>query len=239
MPSDLGTRFKSLINYQNPVRDASVSFGRIDQGVDYSGTGPIRAIGSGTIVGVYNSGWPGGTFIDEHLNTGGYWYVAEDVTPNVNVGDRVKAGDVIGELSGGTEMGWAAPGSALAGESLAHYHGNYAFPTPEGTQANTLLTRLGAPGPNTKGPIGPKQPQQAQTTSFVSGLLGGILGGTNWKDTLERAGLIFFGAALVLIGIWMLAGKQAVKLTTTVVAPEATAASTAASKAKGSSSESS
>lgn len=218
--------------YRNPVRDARVSFGRIDQGVDYSGSGPIHALGSGTIVDVYNSGWPGGTFIDEHLITGGYWYTAENVTPNVHIGEHVTSSTVIGELTGGTEMGWAAP-PPDTGESLAHFHGNYAFPTPEGTEANTLLTRLGAPGPHTKGPVGPnQQPIQAHTTSLIGDIFGGILGGTSWKDTLERFGLIVMGGALILIGVWMLAGKAATKVAVSVAAPEAKAGQAAASKAR-------
>ncbi len=48
--------------YVDPLAHASVTPERIDQGVDYSGTGPIDAIGNGTIeylqpAGPY--GWPG------------------------------------------------------------------------------------------------------------------------------------------------------------------------------------
>ena len=50
--------------YGNPLRSiAGLSPERIDQGVDYHGYGPIYALGNGVILSVYNSGWPGGTFI--------------------------------------------------------------------------------------------------------------------------------------------------------------------------------
>ena len=74
--------------------------------------------------------------------------------------------------------------------------------------------------------------QQGQTTSFnpASLLLGGILGGTDWQSTLERLGLIVLGGILVLVGIWMLAGKQTLKATIKTAFPEESAVAGAAAK---------
>lgn len=49
-------------SYYNPI-GSGCTVGRIDQGKDYGGSCNLYAIGSGTVVGVSNSGWPGGAFI--------------------------------------------------------------------------------------------------------------------------------------------------------------------------------
>lgn len=93
---------------------------RIDMGVDYTGSGPLYAMGAGTITNVYNTGWPGGKFIGLKLDSGQYMYYAENINPSVSVGDRVQAGQKIGQAVGTypyIEVGWAAPpgtGNAMA-----------------------------------------------------------------------------------------------------------------------------
>src|SRR5260221_1502736 len=164
--------------YRNPVRDASVSFGRVDQGVDYAGSGPAIALGSGVTETSSNAGGPGGAFIDERLTSGpdagSYWYAAEAISPQVSVGQHVTAATVIGQLNGGMETGWAAPPPAT-GESLAHLRGNYAFPTPEGQMAERLLHGLGAPGPGqSTGPAGPGKGGGPPRGSRPLGSLGGL-----------------------------------------------------------------
>lgn len=103
------------------------TMGRTDQGVDWSGSGDLYAISDGTIVNVYNSGWPGGTFIVLKLDNPPAGlpspdiYYAEDIIPNVQVGQHVKKGDVIGTGSGGPsgiELGFADPNAI--GSALAH-----------------------------------------------------------------------------------------------------------------------
>ena len=230
---------KPLSPYSDPVRLANVSFGRVDQGVDYWGTGTITALGPGTITNLYNSGWPGGAFIVERLESGpqagNYWYYAEDITPfaSTHIGEKVTGGTPIGVLHGGMETGYAAP-PPLTGESLAHEHLHFTFPTPEGLMAERLLKSTGAPGPGSgAGPTGPgNKPIPAQTTGFFSSLFGGLLGNILPKDALERLGLIVFGGLLILVGVFMLVNQRAIKVTSAVVAPEATAASTAKSVAK-------
>lgn len=130
-------------NYVNPIGKGLV-IGRTDQGVDFSGAGPLYALGAGQIVNVYNSGWPGGTFIALKLDgTNQYVYYAEDIAPAVQVGQRVTSGQIIGHATGGgsgIEIGWAAPPGS--GESLARSVGQTAFPTQWGTNFANLLKSL-------------------------------------------------------------------------------------------------
>ena len=90
--------------YANPLRAvAALSPERVDQGVDYSGYGPIYAIGDGVVLNTVNGGWPGGTFIAYRLTdgpaVGRVVYVAENVAPAVSVGQRVTAATVLGKPS--------------------------------------------------------------------------------------------------------------------------------------------
>ncbi len=141
---------------KDPFRSVSnLVANRVDAGVDYTGNGPIFAIAPGTIRNVWNSGWPGGVFIQEHITGGPYrgedWYFAEDIKPNVSVGDRVTSNDVIGNMySGGSiETGWADP--KIPGNALAFDRGHMSFPTPEGLSANRVLVSLGAPSGTVNG----------------------------------------------------------------------------------------
>ena len=99
----------SATSFSNPIGQGLIAR-RIDMGVDFGGAGPLYALGSGTIVSVYNSGWPGGVFIVIQLDSGQYVYYAEDVAPAVVVGQRVASGELIGHATGagdGIEIGWA------------------------------------------------------------------------------------------------------------------------------------
>lgn len=67
-------------------------------------------------------------------------------------------------------------------------------------------------------------PQQTATdTSATSSLLGSLFGLSDWQDLAERLGLILLGSLLILLGIFILTGKSAMKL----VLPEARAANAA------------
>lgn len=138
---------------------------RIDQGVDFSGKGPLYALGSGTITSVYNSGWPGGVFIGLKLDgTNRYVYYAEDVSPQVRVNQRVTAGQLIGYATGGPsgiEVGWAAPpgtgqaqasaaGQTKAGQSKGD-PGYYS--TAFGENFNAILVKLGVKSGRTDPPV--------------------------------------------------------------------------------------
>jgi hypothetical protein len=145
---------------------------RIDMGVDYGGSGPLYAIGSGTITNLWNSGWPGGTFLGLRLSPpygSGYWFYAEDIMPLLNrgihVGAGVSAGQYIADALGGPsgiEVGWAAPpgtgktAAAAAGQAAAgQKHGDPGlYPTAWGKAASDLIGSLGGPrGILGKGPI--------------------------------------------------------------------------------------
>lgn len=102
--------------YVNPFSQiAGLTPERIDMGVDYAGTGPVLALGSGTVFNTAGPGWPGGGFIGITLDTGPFaglsYFVAEDVRAAVKVGDHVLAGQEIGVMfhgPAGIETGWAA-----------------------------------------------------------------------------------------------------------------------------------
>ena len=70
------------MGYFNPLARAEVSSERIDQGVDYAGSGALIAIGAAriTFLATANTGWPG-AFIDYQLlggpDNGCYVYYAE------------------------------------------------------------------------------------------------------------------------------------------------------------------
>ena len=140
--------------YANPLRGASaLSPERIDQGVDYSGFGPIYAIGDGVVLSTLNGGWPGGTFIAYQLTDGPasglVVYAAEDIEPSVQVGATVTSSTVLGQIFAGPdgiETGWA-DGSAL-GNTMARTFDEFqgANSTAFGYNFSQLLESLGAPG---------------------------------------------------------------------------------------------
>jgi hypothetical protein len=140
--------------YKNPLRGIKgLTRERIDQGVDYAGSGPLFSVGSGTVLQVFNSGWPGGAFIAVRLSdgpaAGQVVYEAENITPSVHVGESVTADTVLGTLHDSfpnLEIGWGSP--KFIGESFwAQLNG--AFPdncsTSFGINFNQLLEALGAP----------------------------------------------------------------------------------------------
>jgi murein DD-endopeptidase MepM/ murein hydrolase activator NlpD len=138
---------------------ASVTPERIDQGVDYSGSGPLDALGDGqiTYVGTSGTGWPG-AFIEFRLvdgpDAGRYVYYAEDVTPaqGLHVGQKVSAGQKLATIyQGGTgiEVGW---GANRGTETYAAAHGGWTssqdsndVATSAGKSFSALLSSLGAP----------------------------------------------------------------------------------------------
>lgn len=140
-------------SYTNPLRSINgLNPERVDQGVDYSGYGPIYALGDAKILSTTNSGWPGGTFIAYKLLDGPaaglVAYAAEDIEPVVNVGQNVNAGTVIGTMYAGPdgiETGWADPSGD--GETMARDQGQFdgSNSTAYGANFSQLLASLGAP----------------------------------------------------------------------------------------------
>lgn len=139
--------------YANPLRGiAGLQIERIDQGVDYNGTGPIYAIGNGIVLTTFNGGWPGGAFITYRLTSGPaaglIVYAAEDINVAVGVGQAVGPNTPLGYLydgPDGIETGWA---SSILGETMAMQYGQFAGwnSTAFGYNFSQLLQSVGAPG---------------------------------------------------------------------------------------------
>jgi hypothetical protein len=140
--------------YSNPLRGVSdLVPERIDQGVDYSGAGPMYALGTGIVENVYSSGWPNGVFIAYELTApgpaeGDVVYAAEDITPSVSVGQTVTVSTQIGtvfEGPDGIETGWADPSALPDTMALAYGQWNGTDSTAFGANFSQLLASLGAP----------------------------------------------------------------------------------------------
>ncbi len=144
--------------YFNPLRDVTgLVPERIDQGVDFAGSGPVFALGNAVITNASGdaAGWPGGGWITYQLTDGPdaglMVYLAEDVTPTVQAGEHVSASTVIGDMfsgSDGIETGWAQPGGLSAESQLPQaggIGGHGPFPTMVGLNFDELLQSLGVP----------------------------------------------------------------------------------------------
>lgn len=146
--------------YVNPLVRARVKPERIDQGVDYAGSGTLVAVGAARVVyvGTSNTGWPG-AFIEYELlggaDAGCYVYYAEGVTPapGLRVGESVAAGQpmatIIPHYPSGMEMGWAAGRGTKAYAALG---GNWTASDDQdnvasfaGKRFSALISSLGAP----------------------------------------------------------------------------------------------
>ena len=143
--------------YLNPLRNTNgLVLERVDMGVDFSGTGPVYALGDGVVTNASADypGWSGG-WITYQLTDGPaaglMVYVAEDITPVVQVGQRVTASTVVGymfEGGDGIETGWAQSGGQSAESQLPEagaVGGGGPFPTAIGLNFDELLQTLGVP----------------------------------------------------------------------------------------------
>ncbi len=154
--------------YVNPLRAVSgLGPYRIDMGVDYSGSGPLLALGDAKVTFASNTDsgppscwgitcWPGGGAVVYRLTdgpfAGKYVYYAERVTVTVRTGQTVQAGQQVAIEHLGSpniEVGW---GSGRGPETLAIARGHQCtcgdpggWSAIEGRNFNSLLARLGAP----------------------------------------------------------------------------------------------
>lgn len=155
--------------YVNPLRAAAdLQASRIDMGVDYSGSGPILALGNAKVVlatdrlagpeGCWGKTCvpaPGDIVVYRLLNgpfVGKYVYICEHITITVKTGRTVRAGQTIAILHEGSpnlEIGWAA---GHGPETLAVERGQQCacsdpggWSSIEGRNFDRLLTWLGAP----------------------------------------------------------------------------------------------
>jgi hypothetical protein len=149
-----------LPNYENPLAGDSVTPERIDQGVDYAGSGTLKAIARGVVTAVLgpangtSSGWPGtGNFLEYQITQPGtllgkFVYYAEGITPNVKVGDTLTPGQSIATIvpssPTGIEIGY---GSGIGSQSYASQHGGYTEGqlTAAGQAFSNLVKQLGGP----------------------------------------------------------------------------------------------
>jgi hypothetical protein len=144
--------------YLNPLRKISgLMVERIDMGADFGGSGPVYAIGDGVITNATadSPGWPGGGWITYQLTDGPakglVVYLAEDVTPTVQVGQHVTPNTKIANMyngSAGIETGWAMSDGSSAESQLpaaGGISGGGPFPTAVGKNFAELLNALGVP----------------------------------------------------------------------------------------------
>jgi murein DD-endopeptidase MepM/ murein hydrolase activator NlpD len=154
--------------YLNPLRKISgLMVERIDMGADFGGSGPVYAIGDGVITNATadSPGWPGGGWITYQLTDGPakglMVYLAEDVTPSVQVGQHVTPNTVIANMyngSAGIETGWAMSDGSSAESQLPEaggISGNGPFPTAVGKNFAELLNALGVPLSPFNGSVSP------------------------------------------------------------------------------------
>jgi len=146
--------------YVNPLAAAAVTPKRIDQGVDYAGSGALVAIGEATVtyIATSDTGWPG-AFIEYQLRSGPeagcYVYYAEGVIPTggLRVGEQVRAGEAIATLDpgnpSGIEIGW---GSGAGTQTYAAMAGQWSatseqdnLPSGAGASFSSLIAALGGP----------------------------------------------------------------------------------------------
>jgi hypothetical protein len=145
------------IEYVSPFLSATT--GRIDQGVDFTGTGPIGAVGDAEILKTGAPGWPeGGGVLYKLLSgerAGQIIFVYEGVEPTVQAGQKVAAGDQIATFvpGGSIEMGFAdADGVPLS-------HGEYeeGEETESGREMAAFLSSIGGANGLSLGELSPEK----------------------------------------------------------------------------------
>jgi hypothetical protein len=164
--------------YQFPFR--SYAWGRTDMGVDFTGNGPIYAIGNAKILQLGAAGWPNGGAgpagqgvlykLLDGPRAGQNVFVYEGVTPTVKPGDIVVAGQQIATFYPGSsiEIGW----SDETGRPLAASVYTEGMVTKWGTNMRNFLEGLGG-GP---GKVGRQFNQ--------------LLRPGQWKDLIGRIGTL-------------------------------------------------
>lgn len=155
--------------YANPLREVgNLQPSRIDMGVDYSGSGPILALGRAKVVIATDklagpeSCWgrtcvppPGDMIVYRLLDgpfAGKYVYVCEHITIGIKAGQTVKAGEKIATLHQGSpnlELGWAS-GRGVQTLAVARGHQGRGldpggWSSIEGRNFNSLMVWVGAP----------------------------------------------------------------------------------------------
>lgn len=194
------------MTYVNPLagltpRATIQNLGRTDEGVDVTGSGPVYAMGAGTVESIY-ANWPGGGFISIKLDNpiGGhqYYYTAENIKPSVSVGQHVAAGQTIGQAVGTypyLELGWgtATPGVALA--APVYTEGQ---PTAAGLNFRSVLTAL----------MSGQQPAGTTTTTPNATLTSAQLGGSGCLILMPAAALLVLLLLLIAVASRLAGGRR-------------------------------
>jgi hypothetical protein len=132
--------------YTNPFPDRAVR-SRTDQGVDFTGSGKIVAIGNAEILSTGAPGWPeGGGVLYKLLDgprAGQAIYVYEGVDATTSAHQKVSAGQQIASFrSGGSiEIGFAD----ASGVPISHSEYHEGLVTKSGKEMSGFLTSIGAP----------------------------------------------------------------------------------------------
>lgn len=150
----------------NPLSGARVKPERIDQGVDYAGSGTLMAVGVATVtyVATSDTGWPG-SFIEYRLldgpDAGCYVYYAEGINPAaaLRVGDTVAAGQPIASIipgwPTGVELGWGAGVSTATYAATTHQwtaeSDQNSIASAPGKSFSALIAALGGPAGKVEG----------------------------------------------------------------------------------------
>jgi 3D (Asp-Asp-Asp) domain-containing protein len=172
-------------SYFNPLKHANVTAERIDQGVDYAGTGYLVAIADGVITAsvANGSGWEGEGYVEYRITqpgflNGAHVYYAEGVNTVVHVGEQVRGGsrlcDLRQPMPHGIEVGFAA---GFGEDSYYRYHdGNYneGDATRPGVAFSNLIHALGGPAGRIEGPIVGNFPEYMPSGEPPADLLTGI-----------------------------------------------------------------
>jgi 3D (Asp-Asp-Asp) domain-containing protein len=157
--------------YVNPFRaSTSITAGRIDMGVDYTGTGPIVAMGAGTVTYSQpsNAGWGPYSCTGGHggavvyrlaggADRGRYVYVAEGIIPTVAAGQPLRPGQQVAMFTGCIETGWGSgsgdqPQAAALGQECQSGDAG-CHSTACGQNMSQLIHALGGRAGIPQGPI--------------------------------------------------------------------------------------
>lgn len=136
--------------YVKPFTGAKAE--RVDQGQDFAlkPGAAIRAIGDAKVTAVLPNWYKGQPLVAYDLLSGPAKgrtvYVAEQISPLVHKGQRVRAGQLIGRYAPhgtGLETGWAKPSGQTLAQATTGYTEGQA--TPAGTSFSSFLAALGVP----------------------------------------------------------------------------------------------
>jgi murein DD-endopeptidase MepM/ murein hydrolase activator NlpD len=145
------------IEYVSPFLSATT--GRIDQGVDFTGSGPIAAVGDAEILKVGAPGWPEGGGVLYRLlggeRAGQIIFVYEGVEPTVRAGQHVSAGEQIATFvpGGSIEMGFAD----ASGVPLSHDEYEEGMETESGKEMAVFLSSIGGANGLSLGQLSPEK----------------------------------------------------------------------------------